>query len=160
MKKDQMENYKQQSSANRRKSSGGIVDGHNIVHENNGESFELAIYRTIEQHDSLLFCLEKRNNCSDNDSYSISDSEDKLDGIVNITPQTTPATGSKHPKDEATIIEELKVLSSQLRDSVQFLLTQLDDRNKVIDKLKEQIVHLEGEVHKGTTFSRFTLNKY
>lgn len=50
------------------------------------------------------------------------------------------------------MIEELKVLSGQLRSTVQGLLAELDDRNKEIEKLKERITVLESEKEKGMYF--------
>lgn len=58
--------------------------------------------------------------------------------------------GNKHPKDDSQIIEELKVLSGQLRNSVQTLLVQLDERNKEIEQLKATVKQLEDEKTKGT----------
>lgn len=71
-------------------------------------------------------------------SYSNSDTDEKNNDKVNCQ-----IVGNKHPKDDSQIIEELKVLSGQLRDSVQTLLIQLDDRNKEIEKLKATIKTLE-----------------
>ncbi|CAG9856725.1 unnamed protein product [Phyllotreta striolata] len=112
--------------------------------EGSEEGLEAAIYRTIEVHDSLIDYLGKRGG-SDNDSvksYSASDNEEKLEK------ETAQIIGCKHPKDDADIIEELKVLSGQLRDSVKCLLLQLDDRNKEIEKLKSTIRILESEKQK------------
>lgn len=77
-------------------------------------------------------------------SYSTSDTDEKTE-----RQNSTQIVGNKHPKDDAQIIEELKVLSGQLRDSVQCLLLQLDDRNKEIEKLKATIQVLEHEKQKG-----------
>ncbi|CAH1106150.1 unnamed protein product [Psylliodes chrysocephalus] len=108
------------------------------------EGLGATIYRTIEVHDSLIDYLGKRGG-SDNDSvksYSTSDNEEKLEK------ETAQIIGNKHPKDDSQIIEELKVLSGQLRDSVKCLLLQLDDRNREIEKLRATIRVLEGEKQK------------
>nr|CAI5820809.1 unnamed protein product [Callosobruchus analis] len=135
----QIEQYRKSHHINRKISfTNGEYD--------NSEGLEATIYRTIQVHDSLIDYLGKRNG-SDNDSlksYSTSDTDDRQDKDC-----TTPIVGNKHPKDDSQIIEELKVLSGQLRDSVQCLLVQLDDRNKEIEKLKATIDALESEKQKG-----------
>lgn len=80
-------------------------------------------------------------------SYSNSDTDEK-----NNDKGVSQIVGNKHPKDDSQIIEELKVLSGQLRNSVQTLLIQLDERNKEIEKLKATIKQLEGEKVKGIEF--------
>ncbi|CAG9815765.1 unnamed protein product [Phaedon cochleariae] len=131
----QMEQYKKSLHIQKRKN--------NELQAQDGEGgLEAAIYRTIEVHDSLIDYLGKRGG-SDNDSlksYSTSDTEEKLDKET-----CTQIIGNKHPKDDAQIIEELKVLSGQLRDSVQCLLVQLDDRNKEIETLRATIRELEND---------------
>ncbi|CAG9835742.1 unnamed protein product [Diabrotica balteata] len=134
----QIENHKKLAQLQKRRISVPSND------PENGEGLEAAIYRTIEVHDSLIDYLGKRGG-SDNDSiksYSTSDNEEKLEK------ETTQVIGNKHPKDDSQIIEELKVLSGQLRDSVKCLLIQLDDRNREIEKLRATIRVLEGEKQK------------
>ncbi|CAH1988306.1 unnamed protein product [Acanthoscelides obtectus] len=138
----QIEQYRKSHHLNRKISSNGECD--------NSEGLEATIYRTIQVHDSLIDYLGKRSG-SDNDSlksYSTSDTDDRQDKDC-----TTPIVGNKHPKDDSQIIEELKVLSGQLRDSVQCLLVQLDDRNKEIEKLKATINVLESEKQKASAKS-------
>lgn len=131
MKKDE---YRRQMANRARKLSNS-----NISTED--ESLEAEIFRTIDVHDSLIGCLAKRSNNSDNDSYSTSDNDLEEKAVEN----TANFVGNKRPKDEATIIEELKVLSSQLRDFISSLLFELDERNKVIDKLTKRIQQLEND---------------
>lgn len=97
----------------------------------------------------FLYFLGKRGD-SDKDSlksYSNSDTDEK-----NNDKSASQIVGNKHPKDDSQIIEELKVLSGQLRNSVQTLLIQLDERNKEIEKLKATIQLLEDEKVKGREF--------
>lgn len=94
----------------------------------------------------IFWILGKRGD-SDKDSlksYSNSDTDEKNNDKGN-----SQFVGNKHPKDDSQIIEELKVLSGQLRNSVHTLLIQLDDRNKEIEKLKATIKTLEDEKGKG-----------
>ncbi|KAJ8961984.1 hypothetical protein NQ314_005766 [Rhamnusium bicolor] len=139
MKKNEQERNKQAAEEQKR-----IEE---MERENAGDNtLEAVFYRTFQVHDSLIEYLGKRGTGSDNDSlksYSTSDTEDKTekDGSSQVI-------GNKHPKDDAQIIEELKVLSGQLRGTVQCLLVELDDRNKEIEKLKARIEILEAEKEK------------
>ncbi|XP_050304020.1 uncharacterized protein LOC126741578 isoform X2 [Anthonomus grandis grandis] len=103
------------------------------------ENLEDKIFKNFETHDSLICYLAQKgiiesfeSNCN---SIPIKEEKEPTPIII----------GNKHPKNESTVIEELKELSGQLRESVQGLLTQLDDRNKEIEQLKEQIKDLELE---------------
>ncbi|XP_076678378.1 nuclear receptor-binding factor 2 isoform X1 [Andrena cerasifolii] len=71
-----------------------------------------AIYRTIEEQDSLLSLIPLPNN------------EDKA---------------FKHPKDTGTVIEELKTVNYQLRCLVGSLLTQLEAKEEEVRQLTEQL---------------------
>lgn len=75
---------------------------------------------------------------------SASDTEEKS--------EKAQIVGNKHPKDESQMIEELKLLSGQLKSTVECLLAELDDRNREIEKLKERITVLESEKEKGIIF--------
>ncbi|XP_066149787.1 nuclear receptor-binding factor 2-like isoform X3 [Euwallacea fornicatus] len=104
------------------------------------ENLEAKIFENFETHDSLIAYLAHRGiiDNRDRDCQSILEEVDEQDGSPFII-------GNKLPKDDSTIIEELKELSGQLRESVQGLLIQLDDRNKEIEQLKVQIHNLELE---------------
>lgn len=102
-----------------------------------------------------VFCVLGKRGDSDKDSlksYSNSDTDEKSN-----EKGTNHVTGNKHPKDDSQIIEELKVLSGQLRNSVQTLLVQLDDRNREIEKLKATINVIENEKLKGEIYIFFTI---
>ncbi|KAL1513216.1 hypothetical protein ABEB36_002652 [Hypothenemus hampei] len=102
------------------------------------EKLEEKIFQNFESHDSLICYLSQRgiiNTKHDHSHNTISELDENDDPLI--------LRGSKHPKDDSTIIEELKELSSQLRESVQGLLIQLDDRNKEIEQLRNQVKELE-----------------
>ncbi|KAF7285355.1 hypothetical protein GWI33_010756 [Rhynchophorus ferrugineus] len=99
------------------------------------ENLEAKIFLAMETHDSLIYYLSNKGVAT-NDKQTYSTIEEGDEGSVQLV-------GNKHPKDEATVIEELKVLSGQLRESVHGLLIQLDDRNKEIESLRAHIKHLE-----------------
>ncbi|KAJ8955043.1 hypothetical protein NQ318_000475, partial [Aromia moschata] len=145
MKKMQQEQYKKVAEKRRISFS---TEGES---QSGDDTLEAVFYRTFQVHDSLIDYLGSFisrgyvsvGTGSDNDSlksYSTSDTEEKVEreGVAQIV-------GNKHPKDESQIIEELKVLSGQLRGTVQCLLVELDDRNKEIEKLKARIEVLENE---------------
>ncbi|XP_043265593.1 nuclear receptor-binding factor 2-like [Colletes gigas] len=75
-------------------------------------SLRQAIYRTIEEQDSLLTLISLPNN------------ED---------------TAFKHPKDTATVIEELKTVNCQLRCHIGSLLNQLEAKEEKVHQLTEQL---------------------
>lgn len=105
-----------------------------------GESaLKTAIFQNIIVQDSLIDRLERRRLC-ENDS-STSDTEEKSSKTEKV--DESKSLGNKHPKDDRTTIEELKMLRNQLQDLVQILVTQLDERNREIDQLKSRIKHLE-----------------
>lgn len=92
--------------------------------------------------------MTKRESGSDNDSCSVSDSDEKLEKSLH---------GFKHPKDDAIIIEEFKELCNSYRDSIKVLLCQLDERNKEITELKVKVKHLEQDKFKGINNTTITL---
>ncbi|KAL3278602.1 hypothetical protein HHI36_016144 [Cryptolaemus montrouzieri] len=112
------------------------------------DALKTAIFHNIVVQDSLIDRLEKKRFAND-DSLSTSDTDDKsamydkLDGVPNTL-------GNKHPKNDSTTIEELRILSSQLQDLVQILVTQLDERTKEVELLKSRIKKLESEQNKGS----------
>ncbi|XP_030755676.1 nuclear receptor-binding factor 2-like [Sitophilus oryzae] len=99
------------------------------------DTLETKIFRAMETHDSLISYLTHRDNVTDKIQGTIQEEDEDPQFII----------GNKHPKDESTVIEELKLLSGQLRESVHGLLIQLDDRNKEIESLKSRIYQLEFE---------------
>ncbi|XP_017791851.1 PREDICTED: nuclear receptor-binding factor 2-like isoform X1 [Habropoda laboriosa] len=75
-------------------------------------SLSQAIYKTIEEQDSLLTQI------------SLPNSEDKV---------------FKHPKDASTVIEELKTVNGQLRYLVGSLLNKLEAKEEEVRQLTEQL---------------------
>ncbi|KAK9878940.1 hypothetical protein WA026_003761 [Henosepilachna vigintioctopunctata] len=128
-----------------RNNSNSSIDLDNEFQE---DALKTAIFNNIVVQDSLIDRLEKRRFANDYDSFSTSDTDeksamyDKLDGFTNTL-------GNKHPKDDSTTIEELKILSSQLQDLVQILVTQLEERNREVEQLKSRIKQLESNQSKG-----------
>lgn len=103
-----------------------------------------AIFHNIVVQDSLIDRLEKRRFGTDYDSISTSDETDDINGKFDKVEGVVPM-GNKHPKDDSTTIEELRILSGQLQELVQLLVTQLDERNKEVETLKQRINQLENK---------------
>ncbi|XP_044760741.1 nuclear receptor-binding factor 2-like [Coccinella septempunctata] len=123
------------------KNRNSSLSSFDLESEDGESALKTAIFQNIIVQDSLIDRLERRRLGNENDS-STSDTDDKslkYDKIVD----EFKTLGNKHPKDDRTTIEELKILRNQLQDLVQILVTQLDERNKEIDQLKSRIKHLE-----------------
>lgn len=75
-------------------------------------SLRQAIYKTIDEQDSLLSLI------------SLPDNDDKA---------------FKHPKDTGTVIEELRTVNCQLRCLVGNLLSQLEAKEEEVRKLTERL---------------------
>ncbi|XP_017774876.1 PREDICTED: nuclear receptor-binding factor 2-like isoform X2 [Nicrophorus vespilloides] len=128
-KKEQFENYKKaiENQRNRITFCGSDFE---VTNDNQSTSLQVAIYRTMEEADSLLGQLFKRS------------SGDTLDSS---NPSSQPILGSKHPKHENTVIEELRTLNEQLHSLVYKLVTQLDASTTEVDMLKAKIQKLEAK---------------
>lgn len=61
------------------------------------------------------------------------------------TPVSNPL-GSKHPKEDRVVIEELHTLNHQLRDLINALMIQLDESERENKALRIRIVELEAEL--------------
>lgn len=92
-------------------------------------SLKQAIYRTIEEQDSLLNVLELPQNSEKNQES-----------------QTF-----KHPKDTGTVIEELRTVNTQLRSLIGSLLSQLEEKEHQVRQLTERLhavsVDTSEEIH-------------
>lgn len=75
-------------------------------------SLRQAIYRTIEEQDSLL-------------------------SLISLPAEDD--TSFKHPKDTGTVIEELRTVNCQLRCLVSSLLSQLEAKEEEVRQLTEQL---------------------
>lgn len=119
---------------------------------NESTSLQTAIYRTMEEADSLLEILIKRGT-SDSDSIksdvSSADTDDRVVTFDTVDGESTSSnqaiTGSKRPKDDHTVIEELRTLNQQLHSLVYQLVTQLDASTRESDALRARVKYLESE---------------
>ncbi|XP_051164264.1 nuclear receptor-binding factor 2-like [Leptopilina boulardi] len=93
-------------------------------------SLKQAIYRTIDEHDSLLNVLELPSSQSEKGQDS---------------------KKYKHPKDTGTVIEELRTVNTQLRSLVGSLLSQLEEKEDQVRQLTERLheisVDTSEEIH-------------
>jgi hypothetical protein len=124
-----------------------------LKHKNDGEHFKIpdrtensyqlqvAIYKTMEEADSLLEILNRRGS-EHSDSLKSIDSDNLIDG-TNASSTTIPISAFKKPKDDATVIEELKTLNHQLQMLVFQLVNKLDESVHEADALKDRIKTLE-----------------
>ncbi|XP_057340752.1 nuclear receptor-binding factor 2-like [Microplitis mediator] len=82
-----------------------------VVTEKFEGSLRQAIYKTIEEQDSLLSLM------------SLPDDDQAF----------------KHPKDTVTVIEELRTVNSQLRSLVESLLSQLEAKEQEVKQLTQRL---------------------
>lgn len=106
------------------------------------KNLQTAIYRTMQEADSLL--IELLGGAA---------TEDTVDGSNHETSDqdSTPALnplGSKHPKEDRVVIEELHTLNIQLRDLINALMIQLDESERENKALRARITELESELVK------------
>lgn len=87
------------------------MNAENIVPAKYEGSLRHAIYRTIEEQDSLLSLISLPDDI-----------------------QTF-----KHPKDNNTVIEELRTANSQLRSLVESLLGQLEAKEQEVRQLTQRL---------------------
>lgn len=93
------------------------------------ETLQKAIYRTFEEADSLLELLVHKKDVT-------------AKPAVESLP-TGSTSGSKRPKDDTTVIEELRIVNYQLRSLITQLMTELAESEKQVDALKERVMELE-----------------
>lgn len=77
-------------------------------------SLRQAIYKTIDEQDSLLSLIDIKLPSAEEKSF-------------------------KHPKDTGTVIEELRTVNSQLRSLVGSLLSQLEAKDEEVRQLTERL---------------------
>lgn len=160
MKKQQYENYRRAIENQRhRLLNTYIANDYEENHESESTSLQVAIYRTMEEADSLLNVLLKKGSAGNSDSeslksYSTSDTDERLVAIEALDcTNSNPIIGSKHPKDDSTVIEELKIVNEQLHALVYQLVNQLDASTREVDALQERVKQLENEKAKGKCLS-------
>lgn len=101
------------------------------TNEHDGSKVQVAIYRTINETDSLLYALLNR----DTEQGQVKDAVIKVDVL----------DGKKTEKTQETVIEELQILNQNLHSLVEQLVLQaevLKDENMT---LKERVNYLEKE---------------
>lgn len=103
------------------------------------KSIQTAIYRTMQEADSLLELLNAASDTVDGLSQENSDQ----DSVA-----TPNSLGSKHPKEDRVVIEELHTLNHQLRDLISALLTQLDESESENKALRLRIAELENDLRR------------
>ncbi|ENN72334.1 hypothetical protein YQE_10969, partial [Dendroctonus ponderosae] len=99
------------------------------------DNLQDRIFKNLESHDSLICYLADRGiiNSSDRHCHSPIE-EDEENGEAPLI------VGSKHPKSDSVVIEELRELSGQLKDFVQGLLIDLAERKNQIQLLKQHVL--------------------
>lgn len=87
--------------------------------------------RKIDEADSLIDALHKRPaETKGNDNSELGTSPNYNSAI-------------KHPKNDHTVIEELHMLNSKLRELITQLLTELEESQKEAASLREKIKYYE-----------------
>ncbi|KAG8240193.1 hypothetical protein J437_LFUL016690, partial [Ladona fulva] len=102
------------------------IDLHEAPKRDVSHNLQVEIYRKIEEADSLLQILLKRGVNEDeslkvklngqSDKVSVPEQESVI--CVKPTDKQPIAHGNKLPKNDQTVIEELKVINEQLRSQV------------------------------------------
>ncbi|KAF4517030.1 hypothetical protein B566_EDAN013224 [Ephemera danica] len=88
----------------------------------------VAIFRTMEETDSLMHQLLQRGlDSNDDPALAVPQAERPMQ-----------ERGSKQPKDEKQVVEELQTLTHHLHNLVIQLLTQLDESNQEKEALRTQ----------------------
>ncbi|XP_054257893.1 nuclear receptor-binding factor 2-like [Macrosteles quadrilineatus] len=87
--------------------------------ESKDQDLQWAIFRTMEEADSLLgMLLPKESGAGD---------------------ELSTSPGQKRPKDDRTVIEELHTLNTQLRAFISQLLAQLEASERQVEALKARL---------------------
>lgn len=98
------------------------------------ELMSIQIQLKIKEQDTLLQFLLQR----DTPDSDVVDGESSSSNSVVIT-------GRKCPKNDNTIIEELRILNQQLHSLVYQLVTQLDASSREAELLRARVKYLEGQ---------------
>lgn len=112
--------------------------------ELNPNNLQMAIHRTMDEADSIVEMLIRRNkNMNDN----VSDGELTEDDMVKCYKINDDVCVSviKEPKKDHDVIEELKTTNQQLRKFVNELLSQLEMSNNEVKMLRSKVSSLESE---------------
>ncbi|KAK3921934.1 Nuclear receptor-binding factor 2 [Frankliniella fusca] len=104
------------------------------------KSLQYAIYQTMQEADSLFIELLNGTGTDDVDNPVNQETAGQ-----DSAPISSPI-GSKHPKGDRVVIEELHTLNHQLRDLIKALIIQLDESERENKVLRGRIVELENEL--------------
>ncbi|XP_046385945.1 uncharacterized protein LOC124155841 isoform X2 [Ischnura elegans] len=130
---------------------------------------QVEIYRTMEEADSLLQVLLKKGSV---DAEVLGNKENNLPENTVTVPEQEPVgklepigwkpcmSGSRLPKDDHAVIEELRVVNEQLRSQIVHLLEDLEYCHKENDQLRRKIVRLEGQLGKYPVAGRGSTNSH
>lgn len=93
---------------------------------------QVAIYRAINEADSLLNTLRNKSNETDTESLKVTITKDVTDG-------------KRTEKAQETVVEELQILSQSLHSLVEKLVLQVEVLKDENVTLKERVSYLEKE---------------
>jgi hypothetical protein len=102
-------------------------------------NLENAIYRVIEEHDSLLAVLFRRQ---EDENEAEKTGIDKSSSSASLN-SSLYKSGAKVPKGDETVIEELRINNTQLRELVGELLNQLEKLQTENQQLRGDLVRME-----------------
>uniref|UniRef100_T1IIW5 Nuclear receptor-binding factor 2 MIT domain-containing protein n=1 Tax=Strigamia maritima TaxID=126957 RepID=T1IIW5_STRMM len=97
-----------------------------------------AIYRTLEETDSLLAFLIQNKQQSQAETQEI-----RSNGAATAIEDQTINRGWKIPKDDKTLMEELKTNNSELKKLVQRLLNELDKCHEEKQQLQDMLDNIQ-----------------
>ncbi|XP_026469126.1 uncharacterized protein LOC113373002 isoform X2 [Ctenocephalides felis] len=145
-KKQQYENFKATLEMQQKKLAKAKLASNYLSGKEDKNGLEVEILKNITDADSLLdLLLVRRHGQSDSDSTQSVEVCDWDEKSVDETDCGTASNivGTKKPKDDKTVIEELRTLNKQLHDLIDKLLHELHARSNETDLLKERIRILE-----------------
>ncbi|XP_075222591.1 nuclear receptor-binding factor 2-like isoform X1 [Lycorma delicatula] len=105
------------------------------IQESRDQDLQCAIFRAMEEADSLLDQLGPAKI----------DTGDISSETPPASPSSPPLQGVKRPKDDQMVIEELHTLNMQLRTLIAQLLTQLDASERQVEMLRARLRKYEPE---------------
>ncbi|XP_063221322.1 nuclear receptor-binding factor 2-like isoform X1 [Bacillus rossius redtenbacheri] len=144
LKKAQFEMYKMAVESHRLKMAHTLNKQEQVFVEprDDASNLQIAIYRTMEEADSLLDLLVERRGAD-------SDTDSECEQLEAGGMEAAVAGATKRPKDDRTVIEELRTLNHQLRALVFQLVTQLDACAAETGALRDRVRALEAESARG-----------
>lgn len=101
-----------------------VMEKKRIPEDEKDQELQWAILRAMEEADALLSQLDAKDEPSE---------------------ESSEAGFAKHPKDDKTVMEELRTVNAQLRSLVTKLLHQLDSSRREIESLRSRLKLYEGQ---------------